>query len=150
MGNRENNMKEHLRAQALNLYLKGRTYPEIASVLPVSKQTLCGWAQKYHWKEQRDRQETDLETIIRELRQQLAKYLKELKDGDRVDWDEMSKAASALERLGGINDEISEITNTMDKFTRWVCAQEWPAEKVNIISEATNAFMDKVGEEAFE
>lgn len=141
--------KQHLRPKAKHLFMQGLTLDDIAELLPVSKTTLCDWSNRYRWKEQRDRLDVDPETISLELRQKLSNQVRKLKVEDEVDWDQMVKAATTLEKLGGITDEVASAVKSMDKFSRFVKAQKWSPEKVNHIFEGIRSFMDKVGEEAY-
>lgn len=145
--------KQHLRPAAKHLFMQGLTLDDIAELLPVSKTTLCDWSNRFRWKEQRDRLNVDPETLSLELRQKLANNVRQLKineDGTYgVDWDAMCKAATTIEKFGGIDDEVAAAVKTMDKFSRFVKSMKWPAEKVNHIFEGIQSFLDKVGEEAF-
>jgi len=145
--------KPHLQQEAKKLYLMHKTLDEIAELLPVSKTTLCEWSNRFHWKEQRDTLDASLETLSFELREKLATNIKKLQiqpDGTYpVNWDDMSKAASAIEKFGGVDDPLSVAVEGMDRFSRWTQAQEWPEEKKNHVHEAINAYLDQIGEEAY-
>lgn len=145
--------KQHLRPAAKHLFMQHLTLDDIAELLPVSKTALCDWSNRYKWKEQRDKLDVDPETLSRELREKLANNVRRLKikeDGTYgVDWDAMCKAATTIEKFGGIDDEVAAAVKTMDKFSRFVKAQKWHAEKVNHIFEGIQSFLDKIGEEAF-
>lgn len=145
--------KQHLRPAAKHLFMQGLTLDDIAELMPVSKTTLCEWSNRYRWKEQRDRLDVDPETLSLELRQKLANNVRQLKIGEDgtygVDWDAMCKAATTIEKFGGIDDEVAAAVKTMDKFSRFVKAQKWTKEKVNHIFEGIQSFLDKIGEEAF-
>lgn len=146
--------KDHLRKPARTLYIHQHlTLEEISVILPVSTQTLCKWSNRYRWKEQRDKLEIDPATLSAELRQKLANNLRQLEIKDDgtygVNWDDMSKAASAVEKLGGVEDEVSAAIKTMDKFTRYILALGWTKEKLAPILEAVPLFLDKLGQEAY-
>jgi len=145
--------KQHIRPQAKHLFMQHLTLDEIAELLPVSKTTLCEWSNRYRWKEQRDRFDSDPETLSFDLRQKLANDVGQLKIGEDgtygVDWDSMCKAATTIEKFGGVDDPVAIAVKDMDRFSRFVKAQGWPQEKVTYIFEAIQAYLDQIGEEAF-
>jgi hypothetical protein len=62
----------------------------------------------------------------------------------------MCKAATTIEKFGGVDDPVALAVEGMDRFSRWVQAHDgWSEEKKNHVQEAINAYLDQIGEEAF-
>lgn len=145
--------KKHLRQTVRDLFMDGKTYKEIEEITGVSPQTQCKWVQKYNWKEQRDKIETDSEIISEKLRAMWATnlLLKEKRpDGTYpMDWDAYCKASKTISNLGDVDDNVRNGLVFANDFSKFVQSQNYSPQKSNHCFSAIKDYMDHIGRKVY-
>jgi len=110
-------------ADAERLYLEGNTLKTISNITGVSVTTLSSWKNRYNWEEKKSDYVRRPGTLANKIAGILNSYLDQIEidtEGIAGGADAISKFASALNRLGSIEDLPGMAVTVMHKFLKFI------------------------------
>ncbi len=110
--------------EAERLYTFGRTFEEIAGILPVSVASLSRWCSKGDWKTKRKAALSSTRTVAESLREVLQMKVNSILTAgtlDRSQADEIAKISATIERMErGSYDFLGAAVEVMRRFSDWL------------------------------
>jgi transcriptional regulator with XRE-family HTH domain len=137
---------------AYKLYKEGSTLEEIAQFTGVSVTTLSGWSQKYDWPKKRELAQQRAGSIHEIIAAKFHEGLQEMSVPEMMGVngaDALAKLASALSRLGGIDDFPSMAVTVLDDFSKWVSACDKSEEEKEILMDAIQEYFSFIKDRAY-
>jgi hypothetical protein len=137
---------------AYQLYKEGSTLEEISEITGVSVTTLSGWSQKYDWPAKREMARKTAGALYETLASKFAEGVRDMPVPElmgKFGADAVSKVASALHRLGGVDDFPSQVVTVLDDMSKWVSSSDKPDEVKEARMEMIQEYFAYVKERAF-
>lgn len=117
-GRISNAERDKKKSDGKNLYCKGLSFQSISQIVGISIDSLKNWAKAENWDE-----EKDLYNITpNSLRKMVLELVRDMKAGKDSTYtaDEISKLASAFEKLGDKDKKTAFAMSTFDDFSDWM------------------------------
>lgn len=109
--------------QAEFLYLKNNTLSHIATILPVSIQSLSKWKEKYHWEEKRKKHNRQPLAMADKISEIMEKKVNEIvaaegkMTGEQAD--ALAKLSAIRKTLGSTEDYASMVVMVTEKLAKF-------------------------------
>jgi hypothetical protein len=110
-------------ADAEALYLRGNTLETIQKITGISLVSLSNWKNQYDWEKKRSLFEKQPRALAEKIGALLSKLLDDVEIGSEGIGslaDDVSKLASALNRLEASEDMAGMVVTVMDKFLKFI------------------------------
>jgi hypothetical protein len=105
------------------LYLRGNTLETIQKITGISMPALSAWKNRYNWEEKRALFEKQPQALCEKIGELLSKLLENVTIGPEGIGslaDDVSKLASAQNRLEASEDMAGMVVTVMDKFLKFI------------------------------
>ncbi|GHV10291.1 hypothetical protein FACS1894162_3600 [Bacteroidia bacterium] len=125
--------REQKKTLARIYYMQGESQKSIAGKTGVSEQTICRWVAAEHWDVKRAGEKVARPELINGILKKIANLLESSEEKD-LDFDKLSKAAAAIERL----DKKANVVDMMQTFTEY---DSWLQKRFNYDKELSAEFI---------
>lgn len=110
-------------SEAEFLYLKGNTLTQIATIIPLTIQTLSRWKDKYFWDEKKKKQNRQPLAMADNLSELMLKEVNEIvASGGRVtaeQADKLAKLSAIRKTLGATEDYAAMVVTVTEKLAKF-------------------------------
>ena len=120
-GRLTNAERDKKKLDAKSLFCKGLSFQSISTIIGISTDTLKNWSKEQNWEE-----EKELYNITpNSLRKMVLELVRDMKAGNESNYsaDEISKLASAFDKLGDKDKKTAYAMSTFDDFSDWLLLQ---------------------------